>query len=221
MRLLPLTLAPLLLAAAAYGSLLALAHPDEVAATRAWMAVARQQSAHRPPDVQPAPPSSGEEPTDASASLADPFQLGRGKPATTPASPPTGQTTSHGPDAAEDHDPDEGSAPAAHPASANAPARPALRLLGTLRRDQHWIALIELDGAMHRLQAGDALPGGHGEVLAVQEDQIDLQMEGRVQTVSMASYPAGATTTSARPASGGRLLPRSKRRILIRPGVRP
>lgn len=95
-----------------------------------------------------------------------------------------------------------------------------MRLLGTLRRDQDWIAIAELEGTTRQLQAGDALPGGLGRVLAVREEAIDIGHDGQQQTIAMTTLPPPSPLVlgpSRPPARSGRVA----RRRLIRPGVSP
>jgi hypothetical protein len=220
LSLVSLMLAPVLLAATAYAALVALEHPDEAAATRQWITLSREQSLRLPPPTAPASRPPAGEIEHPSSDLPDPFQLedeavtaaitsrqARGK-----ASPVT---------ESEEEDLAVAAAAAPSPSSALAtPARPALRLLGTLRRNDQRIALVELDGATRRLQVGDQLPGALGEVLAVHEDQIALRHAGSTQTISMENYATGSPATATPYARATRLSPRSNGRRLIRPGGR-
>ena len=221
LSLVSLLLAPVLLAATAYAALVALEHPDEAAATRQWITLSREQSLRLPPTTAPASRPPAGEIEHPSSDLPDPFQLedeavtaaitsrqarGKARPAT---------------ESEEEEDLAVAAVAAPSPSSAPAtPARPALRLLGTLRRNDQRIALVELDGATRRLQVGDQLPGALGEVLAVHEDQIALRHAGSTQTISMENYATGSPATATPYARATHLSPRSNGRRLIRPGGR-
>ncbi|MBG7620797.1 hypothetical protein I5R65_15115 [Herbaspirillum sp. AP02] len=217
-----LMLAPALLAAAAYAALVALEHPDEATATRQWITLTRAQALHVPftPPLASRPLSGETERP--SSDFPDPFQLESDAP--TPAATSRQARSKAGP--AQESEEDEDLVAAATPtlpspsSAAATPARPALRLLGTLRRNEHWIALVELDGATRRLQVGDLLPGTLGEVLAVHEDQIAIRHAGSTQTISMENYAAGSRPTVRPYARSMGLAPRSSGRRLIRPGGR-
>jgi len=210
----PLWLAalPVLLAGLVMGAMMALNHPDEVQATRMWIAQARPASTLPLPAVALAEAATDDSLPGEDSELPDPFQLA----ALAPASP--GRQTA-GRVRVQDEEDEE-----------NAPVQPAaplptpvLRLLGTLRRDQEWIAIAELEGSTRQLQAGDGLPGGLGRVLAVREDALDIgQEEAAPQTIAMAALPATSPMTLA-PARKvpARTSQRNARRRLIRPGVSP
>ncbi|MFS2117528.1 hypothetical protein [Herbaspirillum frisingense] len=225
-----LMLAPVLLAATAYAALVTLEHPDEATATRQWITLSREQSLRLPPATASASRPPAGEIEHPSSDLPDPFQLeDEAATATLTSRQARGKASP-----ATESDEEEDLAVAAvaavtavaapSPSSAPAtPARPALRLLGTLRRNDQRIALVELDGATRRLQVGDLLPGALGEVLAVHEDQIALHHAGSTQTITMENYAAGAlptVTPYARNARNQRLAPRSNGRRLIRPRSR-
>lgn len=213
----PLTLAalPVLLAGLVMGAMMALNHPDEVQATRIWIAQARPASTLPLPAAALAETATDDSLPGEDSDLPDPFQLAALAPAS------AGRQTA-GRARAQDEE-DEENAPV-QPAAPTAPLpTPVLRLLGTLRRDQEWIAIAELEGSTRQLQAGDALPGGLGRVLAVREDALDIgQEEAAPQTISMAALPAASPMTLA-PARKvpARTSPRNARRRLIRPGVSP
>ena len=222
-----LMLAPVLLAATAYAALVALEHPDEATATRQWITLSREQSLRLPPATAPASRPPAGEIEHPSSDLPDPFQLEDEAATATLTSRQARGKASPATESEEEEDlavaavtavaaPSPSSAPAT-------PARPALRLLGTLRRNDQRIALVELDGATRSLQVGDQLPGALGEVLAVHEDQIALHHAGSTQTITMENYAAGArptVTPYARNARNQRLAPRSNGRRLIRPRSR-
>lgn len=214
MSLLWLALLPLLLAGVVYGALLAVDHPDEVKATRAWSERTRQSVAARPaPAVLPEPFTDDTDNRD-HAELSDPFRLSEVAPAS-PSKRAAARVREQ-----DDDDDEHGPAQVAVPAVAVSPPAPTVRLLGTLRRDQDWIAIAELEGATRQLQAGDALPGDLGRVLAVREEAIDIGHDGQQQTIAMAALPAPsplALAPSRPPARSGR----AARRRLIRPGVSP
>lgn len=226
MNLFWLALLPLLLALAGYGTLRAVDHPDEVTATRAWMEQAGRSSAAARTGAAPGPANAAadETPDGDNADLPDPFQL---REAATAA--PSRQAGSRVREREREHegDEDEGRpAQAATPAVAVLSPAPGLRLLGTLRRDEHWIAIIDVEGSTRQLQSGDALPGSLGRVLAVREEAIDIGREdGQRQTISLASLPASsALAVTAPPLPSARSTARNARtarRRLIRPGVTP
>ncbi|ALU91266.1 type IV pilus assembly protein [Herbaspirillum rubrisubalbicans M1] len=224
MKLLSLTLSPLLLAAAVYGTLQAVQHPDEAAATRIWMESTRPLSPPPPPTVPAAPAPTSAPPVSDDSELADPFHPQQDAPASQPKRAP--------PSADEEDDeasPSHTFSPTATSVASAAPAPATLRLLGTLRRDQHWIAIAELDGATHRLQVGDMLPGSLGQVMAVREEQIDIAHAGNTRTISMASYQGAAPPAwvppvpafSTKTSRASRFTARKTKRRLIRPGVTP
>ena len=225
-----LMLAPVLLAATAYAALVALEHPDEATATRQWITLSREQSLRLPPATAPASRPPAGEIEHPSSDLPDPFQLEDEAATATLTSRQARSKASPATESEEEEDlavaavtavaaPSPSSAPAT-------PARPALRLLGTLRRNDQRIALVELDGATRRLQVGDLLPGALGEVLTVHEDQIDIRHAGSTQTITMENYAVGALPTvtpyarNARNARNQRLAPRSNGLHLIRPRSR-
>ncbi|BEV17530.1 pilus assembly protein PilP [Herbaspirillum sp. DW155] len=213
MSLLWLALLPLLLAGVVYGAVLAVDHPDEVKATQAWREQTQQSAAARAaPAVLPAP-STDETDNRDHAELPDPFRLSEFAPAI-PSRRAAPRVREH------DDDDEGGPAQVAVPAVAVSAPAPTLRLLGTLRRDQEWIAIAELKGATRQLQAGDALPDGLGRVLAVREEAIDIGHDGQPQTIAMTTLPTPSPMTlapSRPPARNGR----GPRRRLIRPGVTP
>lgn len=223
-----LALLPLLLALAGYGTLRAVDHPDEVTATRAWMEQAGRSSAAARTGAAPGPADAAadETPDGDNADLPDPFQLREAATAE-----PSRQAGSRVREREREHeregDEDEGRpAQAAAPAVAVLSPAPGLRLLGTLRRDEHWIAIIDVEGSTRQLQSGDALPGSLGRVLAVREEAIDIGREdGQRQTISLASLPASsALAVTAPPLPSARSTTRNARtarRRLIRPGVTP
>ncbi|UIN20941.1 type II secretion system protein N [Herbaspirillum frisingense] len=219
-----LVLAPVLLAATAYAALVALEHPDEATATRQWITLSREQSLRLPPATAPASRPPAGEIEHPSSDLPDPFQLEDEAATATLTSRQARGKASPATESEEEEDLAVAAVAAPSPSSAPAtPARPALRLLGTLRRKDQRIALVELDGATRRLQVGDQLPGALGEVLAVHEDQIALHQAGSTQTITMENYAAGARPTVTPYASNTRsqrLAPRSNGRRLIRPGSR-
>lgn len=223
-----LALLPLLLALAGYGTLRAVDHPDEVTATRAWMEQAGRSSAAARTGAAPGPADAAADgtPDGDNADLPDPFQLREAATAE-----PSRQAGSRVREREREHeregDEDEGRpAQAAAPAVAVLSPAPGLRLLGTLRRDEHWIAIIDVEGSTRQLQSGDALPGSLGRVLAVREEAIDIGREdGQRQTISLASLPASsALAVTAPPLPSARSTARNARnarRRLIRPGVTP
>ncbi|RAM65706.1 hypothetical protein RB25_22580 [Herbaspirillum rubrisubalbicans] len=221
MKLLSLTLSPLLLAAAVYGTLQAVQHPDEAAATRIWMESARPLPPPPLPAMPAAPAPASTPPVSDDSELADPFHPQQDAHASQPRRAP--------PSADEEDDEASPSHTSAPPAASAALAPPTLRLLGTLRRDQHWTAIAELDGATHRLQVGDMLPGGLGQVMAVREEQIDIAHAGNTRTISMASSTGTASPALAPPSAtfpaktsrASRFTARKPKRRLIRPGVTP
>lgn len=218
-----LVLLPLSLAGIVGGVLLTIDPPDEVQATRAWIA----QLQARPASPLPLPaaaglsgPATDEAQPAEHADLPDPFALREAPPAS-----PHRQTFSHV-DARDDEDEEQHSGHQAAAGTATPPVptpAPELRLLGTLRRDQQWIAIVELQGSTRQLQTGDELPGSLGRVLAVREEEVDMGREdGARQTMSMASLPtASAPTMAATRLAPTRAPMRSVRRRLIRPGVSP
>lgn len=226
-----LALLPLLLALAGYGTLRAVDHPDEVMATRAWMEQAGRSSAAARTGAAPGPADAAadETPDGDNADLPDPFRLREAATAE-----PSRQAGSRVREREREHeregDEDEGRpAQAAAPAVAVSSPAPGLRLLGTLRRDEHWIAIIDVEGSTRQLQSGDALPGSLGRVLAVREEAIDIGREdGQRQTISLASLPASSALAvtapslpSARSTARNARTARTARRRLIRPGVTP
>jgi len=221
-----LALLPLLLALAGYGTLRAVDHPDEVKATRAWIELAGRSSAAARTGAAPGPAvaAADETPDGDNADLPDPFQLREAVTAE-----PSRQAGSRVREREHERegDEDEGRpAKAAAPAVAASWPAPGLRLLGTLRRDEHWIAIIDVEGSTRQLQTGDALPGSLGSVLAVREEAIDIGREdGQRQTVSLASLPASSplavTAPSLPSARSAARNARTTRRRLIRPGVTP
>lgn len=221
MKLLSLTLSPLLLAAAVYGTLQAVQHPDEAAATRIWMESARPLPPPPLPAMPAAPAPASTPPVSDDSELADPFHPQQDAHASQPRGAP--------PSADEEDDEASPSHTSTPSAASAALAPPTLRLLGTLRRDQHWTAIAELDGATHRLQVGDMLPGGLGQVMAVREEQIDIAHAGNTRTISMASSTGAASpaltppsaTFPAKTSRASRFTARKPKRRLIRPGVTP
>lgn len=218
-----LALLPLLLALAGYGTVRAVDHPDEVTATRAWMEQAGRSSAAARTGAAPGPADAAadETPDGDNADLPDPFQLREAVTAE-----PSRQAGSRVREREHERegDEDEGRpAQAATPAVAVLSPAPGLRLLGTLRRDEHWIAIIDVEGSTRQLQSGDALPGSLGRVLAVREEAIDIGREdGQRQTISLASLPATRPlAVTAPPLPSARSTARTARRRLIRPGVTP
>ncbi|MBW9333022.1 hypothetical protein FEE59_05860 [Herbaspirillum sp. RU 5E] len=227
-----LALLPLLLALAGYGTLRAVDHPDEVTATRAWMEQAGRSSAAARTGAAPGPADAAadETPDGDNADLPDPFQL-REAATAEPSRQAGSRVRERERERQREHeregDEDEGRpAQAAAPAVAVLSPAPGLRLLGTLRRDEHWIAIIDVEGSTRQLQSGDALPGSLGRVLAVREEAIDIGREdGQRQTISLASLPASsALAVTAPPLPSARSTARNARtarRRLIRPGVTP
>lgn len=221
MKLLSLTLSPLLLAAAVYGTLQAVQHPDEAAAIRIWMESARPLPPPPLPAVPAAPAPTSAPPVSDDSELADPFHPQQDALASQPRRAPPGTDEED-----DEASPSHTSAPSAASAAL---APPTLRLLGTLRRDQHWTAIAELEGATHRLQVGDMLPGGLGQVMAVREEQIDIAHAGNTRTISMASSTGTASPALAPPSAtfpaktsrASRFTARKTKRRLIRPGVTP
>ncbi len=226
MNLLWLALLPLLLALAGYGTLRAVDHPDEVKATRAWIEQAGRSSAAARTGAAPGPADAAadETPDGDNADLPDPFQLREAATAE-----PSRQAGSRVREREHEREGDEDEglpAQAAAPAVAASSPAPGLRLLGTLRRDEHWIAIIDVEGSTRQLQTGDALPGSLGRVLAVREEAIDIGREdGQRQTISLASLPASSPLAVTAPplpsARSAARNARTARRRLIRPGVTP
>lgn len=205
---------PLLLAGVVYGALLAVDHPDEVKATRAWSERTLQSGAARPAPAALPGPSTDEADNHDHVELPDPFRLSEVAPAI-PSRRTAVRVREH-----DDDDDERGPAQVAAPVIAVSSPAPTVRLLGTLRRDQDWIAIAELEGTTRQLQAGDALPGGLGRVLAVREEAIDIGHDGQQQTIAMTTLPPPsplALVPSRPPARSGRVA----RRRLIRPGVSP
>jgi hypothetical protein len=223
-----LALLPLLLVLAGYSTLRAVDHPDEVTATRAWMEQAGRSSAAARTGAAPGPADAAadETPDGDNADLPDPFQL-REAATAAPSRQAGSRVREREREREREGDEDEGRpAQAAAPAVAVLSPAPGLRLLGTLRRDEHWIAIIDVEGSTRQLQSGDALPGSLGRVLAVREEAIDIGREdGQRQTISLASLPAPRPlAVTAPPLPSARSTTRNARtarRRLIRPGVTP
>lgn len=144
-------------------------HPaDEDAATRTWIALARQAArpdADLPPSLPAAPAQTGRDEPPASA-LLDPFRLGG-----------TADTLL---------DPEQGElrlpARKEHPAASASPSpAPPIRLLGTLLQDGAACAIVQVAGVSYRLRPGDALPGGMGHVLKITADAIEITGMGTVR----------------------------------------
>lgn len=213
----PLWLAalPVLLAGLVMSATMALDHPDEVQATRTWIAQARPSSTLPLPAAALSDATTEDSLPGEDSELPDPFQLGALAPAS-PTRPAASRVR------AQDEEDEENSPVPAASSIAPLPT-PVLRLLGTLRRDQEWIAIAELEGSTRQLQTGDTLPGGLGRVLAVREDALDIgQDDAAPQTIAMAALPAASPVTLA-PARKvpARTSQRNTRRRLIRPGISP
>jgi Tfp pilus assembly protein PilP len=213
----PLWLAalPVLLAGLVMSATMALEHPDEVQATRTWIAQARPSSTLPLPAAALSDATTEDSLPGEDSELPDPFQLGALAPAS-PTRPAASRVR------AQDEEDEENSPVPAASSIAPLPT-PVLRLLGTLRRDQEWIAIAELEGSTRQLQTGDTLPGGLGRVLAVREDALDIgQDDAARQTIAMAALPAASPMALA-PARKvpARTSQRNTRRRLIRPGMSP
>ncbi|WP_433692481.1 hypothetical protein [Herbaspirillum seropedicae] len=175
-------LLPLLILAALGLAYLLRPLPDELASTRQWLAGARQlssQAGAAPPaslvqaaSETPAPPLPDVE-------IIDPFRLRQdaaAPPATAVERPPQRVRR----DGSEEED-DE-------PVPSPQPTAPLPRLLGTLRQQDLMLALIDIGGATHRLQAGQQLPDGQGQLLTISETHIEIaDPQGTRQTLSLES----------------------------------
>lgn len=176
-------LLPLLILAALGLAYLLRPLPDELASTRQWLAGARQLSSQAGASSPPASVVQAASETPATplpdAEIVDPFRLRQGEPAPPAAAverPPQRVRQ----DASEEED-DE-------PVPSPQPTAPLPRLLGTLRQQDLMLALIDIGGATHRLQAGQQLPDGQGQLLAISETHIEIaDPQGTRQTLSLES----------------------------------
>ncbi|WP_069374990.1 hypothetical protein [Herbaspirillum seropedicae] len=175
-------LLPLLILAALGLAYLLRPLPDELASTRQWLAGARQLSSQAGA-APPASPVQAASETPATplpdVEIVDPFRLRQdaaAPPATAVERPPQRVRR----DASEEED-DE-------PVPSPQPTAPLPRLLGTLRQQDLMLALIDIGGATHRLQAGQQLPDGQGQLLTISETHIEIaDPQGTRQTLSLES----------------------------------
>jgi Tfp pilus assembly protein PilP len=175
--------------------------PDELAATRAWIAQARRQAR---PELEPAPlPQAQANQALASAGMEtvpDPFGLQQRE-----AERQRVQAQQLAQTEADE------AAPAI-------PAAPPIRVLGTLVRDASAYVLLQIDGQTFRLGAGDALPNGRGRVLRVDEDTVELA-SGSDKLVLRLDDAATIPTLPRVPIPSAGKEARGGKRRLVRPGA--
>jgi len=169
--------------------------PDELASTRQWIASVRQASAAPPSAPAPAGHHASDTGTAVQPAMdvSDPFRLQQqSAPVANPAERPLSRMQ-------RDSGTEDDETTASSPPPVQRP-----RLLGTLRQQDLMLALLEIGGTTHRLQAGERLPDGQGQLLSIGETHIEItDAEGTRQTITLESAAPPVASAASAPSRRG------------------